>query len=205
MKKIFFLMITLLFSFQFVNAQNNCLDFDGTDDYVDIGIGPSTVQTVELWINPASTSEYCIDLNGSAYIWVSTGTLTATGFTSPTIYVNGVASTAISLNEWQHIAVTTSTGINASNFDIGRKTTDYFDGKIDEVKLWDDVRTKAEIRASMYQELEGNESGLVAYYKFNESSLTNANDDQSSSNYDGTLTNMTGSEWTPSSAFFGPK
>ncbi|MEA3497354.1 MAG: LamG-like jellyroll fold domain-containing protein, partial [Bacteroidota bacterium] len=41
--------------------------------------------------------------------------------------------------------------------------------------------------------------------KFNESSLTNANDDQSSSNYDGTLTNMTGSEWTPSSAFFGPK
>ncbi|OYT15809.1 MAG: hypothetical protein B7C24_11045 [Bacteroidetes bacterium 4572_77] len=92
---------------------------------------------------------------------------------------------------------------------IGRNFNDsfalYFKGDLDEVRLWNDVRTEAEIRANMYKELTGNETNLIAYYKLNETSGTTASDSQSSGNYDGTLSNMTGNEWFPSPAFFGPK
>lgn len=39
-------------------------------------------------------------------------------------------------------------------------------GKIDEVRLWKKIRTQAEISSNMNNSLIGNESGLVAYYKF---------------------------------------
>ena len=37
-------------------------------------------------------------------------------------------------------------------------------GKIDEVRVWNIVRSKAEIHSTMNDTLEGNENGLVAYY-----------------------------------------
>ncbi|NOR88555.1 MAG: T9SS type A sorting domain-containing protein [Bacteroidales bacterium] len=114
-------------------------------------------------------------------------------------YKNGVL---ITTNDIPHGAAVT----DATTLVIGSSGgTNPFAGKIDEVRIWSDVRTETEIRANMYQELTGSESNLVSYYKLNETSGTNANDSQSSSNYDGTLTNMAESAWIPSSAFFGPK
>ncbi|MGM0520245.1 MAG: LamG-like jellyroll fold domain-containing protein, partial [Campylobacterota bacterium] len=40
--------------------------------------------------------------------------------------------------------------------------------KIDEFRLWNDPRTATEIQQSMYKQLDGNETNLVAYYKFDE-------------------------------------
>jgi len=82
---------------------------------------------------------------------------------------------------------------------------EYFDGKIDEVRIWNDVRTEDEIRNNMYCELPGpaGETNLVAYYRFNETSGTTLNDSKAS--YDGTLNNMSGNEWQTSPAIFGPK
>ena len=45
---------------------------------------------------------------------------------------------------------------------------DYLYGQIDELRIWNDVRTTSEISANMTSELNGNESNLVGYYKFNE-------------------------------------
>ena len=42
----------------------------------------------------------------------------------------------------------------------------YVTGRIDELRMWNDVRTQAEIKANMHTELSGNESNLIAYYKF---------------------------------------
>ncbi len=42
----------------------------------------------------------------------------------------------------------------------------YMDGKIDELKFWDAVRTPQQISYSMNNALAGNESNLVAYYDF---------------------------------------
>lgn len=48
--------------------------------------------------------------------------------------------------------------------------TDFFNGDIDEVRFWNTERTQAEIIANA-QGITGNESGLVAYYHFNENIL----------------------------------
>ena len=49
-----------------------------------------------------------------------------------------------------------------------RPTQSPFVGLIDEVRIWNVVRTEAEIRADMNTQLTGDEPGLVAYWKFDE-------------------------------------
>ncbi|MCP3915366.1 MAG: LamG domain-containing protein [bacterium] len=44
----------------------------------------------------------------------------------------------------------------------------FFNGALDEVRVWNVVRTPAQIQQSFMQELNGNEAGLVGYYKFDE-------------------------------------
>jgi len=112
--------------------------FNGTSDYVTMLAltGGTAVTSVDFWVYPQTTTEYFVDLNGSAYVWSNAGTVTATGFTSPTIYVNGAVSSAIVAGQWQHVAITTGTGINASAPNIGKTpTNNYLEGNIDEIKI----------------------------------------------------------------------
>lgn len=57
---------------------------------------------------------------------------------------------------------------------LGRRTDAsypyYFTGNIDEVRIWDDVRTIEEINANRNSELLGTEEGLIAYYKMSDGS-----------------------------------
>ena len=55
----------------------------------------------------------------------------------------------------------------------------FFDGLIDEVRVWNDVRTPTEIADNYDTELVGNESGLVGYWKLNNNYL-----DETSNNND---------------------
>ena len=93
-----------------------------------------------------------------------------------------VVNTEMTEDEWYHVAVTfdgttsklylDGIEIDSSNFasgltphpvpitTIGRK----FLGKIDEVRIWNLVRSQGEIQAAMNGSLAGDESGLVAYY-----------------------------------------
>ena len=43
-----------------------------------------------------------------------------------------------------------------------------FDGLIDEVRIWNAARTTCEIRSHMHRPLNGNEPGLVGYWRFDE-------------------------------------
>jgi hypothetical protein len=72
----------------------------------------------------------------------------------------------------------------------------YFQGNVDEVRVWDRVLCAGEIMATKDCELTGSESGLVAYYQFNNGTasgnniaVTNLNDLTAGANT-GTLTNM---------------
>ena len=49
-----------------------------------------------------------------------------------------------------------------------RPTQSPFVGRIDEVRIWNVARTEAEIRSDMNIQLTGDESGLIAYWKFDE-------------------------------------
>ena len=70
----------------------------------------------------------------------------------------------------------------------------YFDGIIDEVRLWNIARSQNQIVAKKDSVLVGNESGLTAYYNFQENSGSIANDTQLQSNNDGSIKN--GANWT---------
>ena len=60
---------------------------------------------------------------------------------------------------------------------------DYMDGKVDEVRVWSDVRTPTEISDNYDSELVGNEAGLVGYWKFSNNGLDEtANDNDLTNN-----------------------
>ncbi len=85
---------------------------------------------------------------------------------------------------------------------IGRYRNDgfgYFDGQIDEVRIWNVVRSGADIQANMFEQLTGSETGLVAYYRFDEALGTSLDDDSPNSNT-GTLVNMDNADWVDASA-----
>ena len=221
-------------------AQNNCLDFDGTNDYVAIGsnfgIGTNNL-SVECWVYIPDNSEqgtfikignaangYGIGVGGTTfenpgnkliYInelvgWHPTGNDIGTGWHHVAFTIDGSNSTNIYLDginvySFTETPITPSsvTYIGSTDASGGRLLTG---GKIDEVRVWNDVRTETEIRQNMYRELPSpaGEANLVAYYKLNESDTTTTAVDSKGSN-DGTLNNMSGNEWQTSPAMFGPK
>jgi hypothetical protein len=59
---------------------------------------------------------------------------------------------------------------SAAPFQIGAlhdPQASFFDGQIDDVRVWNDIRTGGEISANYQQELTGSEAGLVGYWKLN--------------------------------------
>ena len=124
------------------------IDFGGTNQYVSVGAGYNGVKSVSFWIKPDSTTKKIIDLNGTANIEVVAQTIAANGFTSPTIYVDGAVSSIIDTN-WHFVTITTGTSINASAVDIGRVSSGYFDGKLDDVRFYSSALSTTEV-ASLY-------------------------------------------------------
>ena len=96
---------------------------------------------------------------------------------------------------WNHpggigIARNADTKFHTGDYSSAR----YFGGTIDEVRLWNVERTASQIAAKKDTVLAGNESGLTAYYNFQENTGTTANDTQTQSNNDGSINN--GASWT---------
>ncbi|MCK5147570.1 hypothetical protein KAR48_12505 [bacterium] len=77
----------------------------------------------------------------------------------------------------------------------------YFSGKLDEVSIWSIARTEQQIRENINRTLSGNESGLVAYYKLDETAGYSI--ENQSSSYDGTTVNMGHDAWVESTIPIG--
>jgi len=130
------------------------------------------------------------------------------------------SSSVLSLNVWQHVAGTydgsymriykngnivdsmaASFG-NISNANAALTIGDYagggryYNGAIDEVRIWNVVRTKQQLQAAMNSELCAGQPGLKVYYRFNQgvaggnNSLVTTLLDQTSNASNGTLTNF---------------
>ncbi len=108
------------------------------------------------------------------------------------LYVNGTQVGTGSLT-------TVNTPSGGVNLIIGQRVTGGnipFEGKIDEVRVWDVVRTPTQLSASSSSEFCGNEPGLKAYYKFNQGTAGGTNTgvtsapDRSGNAYNGTLQNF---------------
>lgn len=124
---------------------------------------------------------------------------------SRSLYINGVATTL----SGTPITVKSNDSFLGIGLDFLPDNNRYFDGQIDEVRIWNVARSAVEINAKMDCELEGSEAGLVAYYNFNQGIVgTNNNEertltDATANGLDGDLISfgMTGttSNWTDGS------
>ena len=101
------------------------------------------------------------------------------------LYIDGVA---VALGFTGTIPATTATMTGGFGSD-GTGAPGYFDGSLDELRVWSDVRTPTEIADNRLLSMVGNEAGLVAYYQFNEGSGTTLTDKVGT--YNGTLTSGT--------------
>ncbi|MBF0451876.1 MAG: hypothetical protein HQK75_14320, partial [Candidatus Magnetomorum sp.] len=113
-----------------------------------------------------------------------------------TLYLNGVPS--VNNNVHAVEAFDAETHIGRDRFNEAR----YFNGQIDEVRIWNVSRSETQIRETMCKRLTGNETGLVAYYRFDHTSGTTLLD-LSGNGYNGTLVNMDDSDWITSGAAIG--
>ncbi len=120
------------------------LSFIGTNNYVDCG-NLGAVNSVEFYIDDNSYSDGILELNPASYISIAAGKITVTGFSSPVIYVNGAADNKSLSNGFNHVVVTTATAIEASAVKIGAANSDYTNGVIDELRLYNRVLTSGEV------------------------------------------------------------
>ncbi len=127
-------------------------------------------------------------------------------------------ASTLSLNTWQHIAATydgttmriyvngtqvttksssVSIANAGSNFIIGNwggGTDRGFIGMIDEVRVWNTVRTQTDINANKFVNIASNTSGLKAYYKLDEGSGSSTTDATGLGN-SGTLSGSPAPTW----------
>ena len=118
------------------------------------------------------------------------------------------------VNGEQEATWSSGTNTSVNKFSIGQEydgtgstASDFFDGKIDEVAVWNVVLSAADVTA-LYNSGNGlkasansgnydNSADLVGYWKFNEGTGSTLTDNTSNSN-NGTLTNMDSSDWVTS-------
>ncbi|ETR68383.1 MAG: hypothetical protein OMM_10587, partial [Candidatus Magnetoglobus multicellularis str. Araruama] len=80
--------------------------------------------------------------------------------------------------------------------------TEYFSGSIDEVRIWNTNLSQEQIRENMCKRLTGEESNLVAYFRFDNTTGTKLVDLSGNDNH-GTLLTMDNSDWVTSGAALG--
>ncbi|MDO8552761.1 MAG: LamG-like jellyroll fold domain-containing protein [bacterium] len=125
------------------------IKFDGITASTTVGNVSSSVKSVAFWAKVATstTQQNIIDLNGSgANIEIVNGVVTANGFTSPTIYVDGAVTSTLNNTNWHHVVITTGTNVNASNVSLGVASSTYFGGSLDDLRIYNKALSASEVR-----------------------------------------------------------
>ncbi|MCP4348818.1 MAG: hypothetical protein GY795_25345 [Desulfobacterales bacterium] len=166
----------------FTGSRQTIISKDATGYYDDGWLGIETDDRIYFYIDNSNLSYYPVysDSTISSGIWYHIAVTWGSG--GMAMYVNGILQTDTDANT-SGIA---SSGTNLSIGARGSEGDNYFNGEIDEVRIWNDARTQAEIKEYMNQTITS-ESNLIAYYQFDETSGTSL-PDQTGSN-SGTLVN----------------
>ncbi len=195
-------------------------DFVNLGSSIATALNGTTALTLEAWINPSVLNGWnniITDYDGAYHKFL----LRVRNSNNIQFWLNGTAlnsSFTVPLNAWTHVAavydgtnmytyangvliasqaVSVSLPVTANQVNIGARigaSTENFTGNIEDVRVWSSARTAEQIRSSMNCELQGTESGLIAYYKFNQgvdlannSAVTTLN---ATTGPNGTLTNF---------------
>ena len=205
------------------------LDFDGANDYVNTtysGISGNNDRTVEAWVKTSATgvnfiTEWGVQQINQRFTVTVTSSKLRVEFAGSWL----LGSTNVNDGLWHHLAATHSSTsspstklyidgnleatasftINTSssgNVLVGKSaywSAREFNGSIDEVRIWSVARTATQIADNIHVLLDGDETGLEAYYKMSNGSGTSLTDNSANSNT-GTLTNMDNNDWVTSYA-----
>ncbi|MFY0673375.1 MAG: hypothetical protein JXQ87_08215 [Bacteroidia bacterium] len=215
----------------------SCLSFDGVDDYISLNNLSASLAggdaTFEGWFQAADNNSIIFAINTSGKgnkcqlsrnrVWEKTAghaifhnnavtdelwhhyALVISANDSVKVYIDGalvnnIAAASLSLTSGNLISI----GQEWDN--LG--TSQHLNGKVDEVRVWNDVRTRKEILDNMFRSLQGNEANLHAYYKFDQNAESYL-PDISEENNQGTLINFglsgLSSNWITSDAPIVPK
>jgi hypothetical protein len=171
-------------------APAGALDLNGSTDYVDIGsvIPAGNSYTKECWVYANSTTcDNMISSNTDPF-WITSGHLSAGNGSSYSVVTD---PGAFSANTWTHVAVTydaathtmklykngslVATNTSSPSYSGGAIALGhhynggcYFQGQLDEVRIWSRALCQAEIQNNENCELSGSQTGLLAYYKLNQ-------------------------------------
>lgn len=132
----------------------------------------------------SAASAYTQGVTDSAFLvggdvgsWVHVAT--SMDISGPTaVFYKNASSVASSMPNTAATSIRNSTSI----FTIGAlaSVSNFFDGLIDEARVWNDIRTGGEITSNYLKELAGTEAGSVGYWKLN----NDYTDSQTSGNND---------------------
>ncbi len=169
-----------------------CLYFDGSSSKVTGSVVVKAMKTISFWVRPNTiASQGLVNLDGGTHkiSTNSSGVVSATGFTSPTYYLNGLAVTTLTLaqNQWNLVTITTGTSFDTtSSWTLGTDGTNFQKGFFDEVKIYNYARSAAQVKtsyisrgtskgagAALGASADNNfalSNGLVGYWKMDESS-----------------------------------
>lgn len=216
------------------------LDFDGVDDYVDVGSDGNTVigggwagtKSAEVWVRPTATgivTDTAVQgdlIVGGAQWGISQATIG--GDDRLWLWNNDGDEDRIGLpytpGEWTHVSLVHSggtltayqdgraAGSIASGNTIsdtvltigGRSGGSHFQGQLDELRLWNTARTAGQILANAYQTVSSGESGLAAYYRFDQQNEVGQTEvvDSTGNDHHATMTNMApNADWLLSTTF----
>lgn len=214
-----------------VGEQATHLNFDGVDDYIDIGniVPEGSSYTKEVWVKANNASQFNIISSARCVFWCENGIVKASNGNLSDVHTD----LSSFFGEWTHIAVTYDSAtttmklyingiLKAENTSVAQYLADpiqigaflsgtVFNGSMDEVRIWNIARTAEQINETMDNELQGDETGLLAYYQFNQGFAAADNttvtslDDATGNGNNGTLNNFTlngeTSNWLGGSTF----
>ena len=213
-----------------VAGSGYALSFDGVDDYVNCGNGIDIANhnfSIEFWCrrDPNTSDEFVVG-HGK---WNTSSQGLHIGFRDNKLmcgfWGDDVHTTESYTDpEWHHWAITYDTttkqqyiyrdGVIAGKrkakanykgqgaFYIGCMSgnTWFFNGQIDELRVWNYTRTSYEINSCRYLPVNGNETGLLAYWRFNERSGDTLTD-ISGNHFTGVLNDFSTHKWIGSDAW----
>lgn len=166
---------------------------DATDNRIETGVGYGADQKFYVYSPNSGT----VTTYGTTTITVGTWYHVAITYTYATgnivAYLNGQQELTKTIPASDRIQ-------SNDRFSLGQEWDNssrsaLFHGELDEVRIWDDIRTISELNYNRYSELAGTDANLLAYYKMSDGSGTSLTDDSPNS-YTGTLVN--GTAWVSS-------
>lgn len=126
-----------------------CLYFDGSTSEVTVA-STASFKSVSMWVRPISvTTGALADFGSNIRITVSSGVVSATGFTSPTIYIDGKVTTTLVADRWQHVSVTSGTTVSGASMQFGNYSTTFLNGYLDEIRMYTDEQPATVIKGDM--------------------------------------------------------